>query len=228
MANQAMPWQLTAGELRAALKGVSDEAVVILQLPRGFRSHTELTTLYNLEVTHQQDPILKLGIKNKKPPLPEAVCCVIRNKENPAQILLVSRKDDPNVFGLPGGKVDERDASPLAATLREVREETGLDVVLDEYPIFAEVCPRHAPEGVDYFAYAFVALNYSGELRTQESGVLKWGTWKDQESGTFADYNKGVQKALASWPHPSLKNCRDYGGNCGGCDICCPDDELWK
>lgn len=167
------------------------------------------------------------NLRNKKPHLPEAVCCVIRNKENPEQILLVSRKDDPSIFGLPGGKVDEKDASPYEAIIREVKEETGLDVVLDEYPIFARVCRRHAPEGTDFFAYAYVALKYSGELRTQESGVLKWGTWEDQETGTFAEYNRGVREALANLP-PSLKACRNYGGNCGGCDICCPDDELWK
>jgi len=216
MVNEPAPHSLTVKQLREALRGVSDEAVVVLQLPEGFRSYKKFAALYNLEVTHQQDPIVKLKIKNRQPPLPEAVCCVISNKANPDQILLVSRKDDPNVLGLPGGKVDPEDASPYAAALREVKEETGLDVVLDPYPIFAEVCPRHAPEGTDFFAYAFVARSYSGELQTKESGIVKWGTWKDQESGTFAKYNQGVMKAWA-------KRCK-----CGACDICCPDDELWK
>lgn len=42
------------------------------------------------------------------------------------RVLAVSRKGDPNDLGLPGGGVDDTDATPLAAAQRELREETGI------------------------------------------------------------------------------------------------------
>ena len=46
---------------------------------------------------------------------------------NQGQILAVSRKDDPNDFGLPGGKLDPGETF-TAGAIREVREETGLHI----------------------------------------------------------------------------------------------------
>jgi len=124
--------------------------------------------------------------------LPQAVCCVIRNEQG--QLLFVSRKDDKTAFGLPGGKVDV-DETPRQAIIREVKEETGLDVIPGPV-IYETLCPKHAPDGVDYYAYCFLITSWSGNLATDETGVLMWGSWKDQEDGWFATYNKGVAQAL--------------------------------
>lgn len=143
---------------------------------------------------------MSLTIPDKWKHLPVAVCCVIRNDEG--QILLVSRKDDPTSFGLPGGKVDLGE-TPQEAIIREVKEETGLDIVLGP-AIFQQMCPKHAPEeegGQDFYAFAFVALSYSGDISSDEAGLVKWGSWKDQENGQFAEYNKGVRKQLATYDH---------------------------
>lgn len=42
-------------------------------------------------------------------------------------VLAVSRKNNPNDFGLPGGKIDPGE-TPEGALFREVSEETGLNV----------------------------------------------------------------------------------------------------
>ena len=63
-----------------------------------------------------------------------AVQVVLLNEDN--EVLAVSRKDDHNDFGLIGGKVDEEDYYPsdecdstnIRAAIREVKEETGLDI----------------------------------------------------------------------------------------------------
>ena len=56
----------------------------------------------------------------------EAVQIVILNEKN--EVLAVSRKDNHKDFGLPGGKVDPEDFSNVDAIIREVKEETGLDI----------------------------------------------------------------------------------------------------
>ena len=130
--------------------------------------------------------------------LAKAVCILITNPDT-GQILVVSRKDDPDSFGLPGGKVDTNE-TPEDAICRETREETGLAVKPEDLTlVFEEVCLRHAPEGTDYYAYGFVASCYDGEIFTQEKGVVRWGSWEDLAQGAFAVYNKGFHQAVLEW-----------------------------
>ena len=46
VANDPMPWQLTVGELRAALEDVPDQVVVGLSVPPGTLGHPELMTVH--------------------------------------------------------------------------------------------------------------------------------------------------------------------------------------
>jgi 8-oxo-dGTP pyrophosphatase MutT (NUDIX family) len=129
--------------------------------------------------------------------LPLAVCVVIPHPKEDGKLLLVSRKDDPNSFGLPGGKVDPGE-TPLQAAIREVSEETDIQVELHPVPIYETVCLGHAPPpgGQDYYAFAYLAKRFTGIPRSVEAGVVKWGTWEDQFGGNFERYNQGVRRAL--------------------------------
>ena len=62
-----------------------------------------------------------------KNPTPTVDILIERNGE----IVLVKRKNPPHGWALPGGYVDEGESIEHAA-MREAREETGLDVTLDE------------------------------------------------------------------------------------------------
>ena len=61
---------------------------------------------------------------------PAAVLCGLRQREETLHVVLTLRSAHLNMHAgqvaFPGGKVDESDATPLAAALREAEEEVGL------------------------------------------------------------------------------------------------------
>jgi 8-oxo-dGTP pyrophosphatase MutT (NUDIX family) len=71
-----------------------------------------------------------------------AVAAVVREREREVEILFIRRAEHPRDpwsgdMGWPGGRVDPDDASPLAAAVRETREELSLDLERDATPLGA-------------------------------------------------------------------------------------------
>jgi ADP-ribose pyrophosphatase YjhB (NUDIX family) len=108
------------------------------------------------------------------------------------EILMVSRKHDHNDFSLPGGKVEMSDASLIMAAVREVKEETGIDIYNLEL-IFA--MNQKGRMGYTYLA------DYSGEInydKEAEPHVVKWGNFQEVIDGCFGQYNELVYRSLIS------------------------------
>jgi len=119
-----------------------------------------------------------------------AVQAVIFNDKG--EVLAVSRKDNHNDFGLPGGKVDPEDPSPSFAILRETQEETGLMINRDTMiPIFQ----MHRG---GYMGITYLIKDWSGEIQTDEPHVVKWVEFDEVLRGSFGYWNNMVQESLVS------------------------------
>lgn len=110
------------------------------------------------------------------------------------KVLAVSRKNDPNAFGLPGGKVDPGEYLEQAAA-RELLEETGL-VATNLTPVFVH-------EEEEYSTTTFTC-DYSGDINTPETGVVKWVEPDVLFSGPFGKYNLELFTELKLVPQTSF------------------------
>lgn len=117
------------------------------------------------------------GPKDGKPT--KLAACVLIVSED-GMVLAVSRKDDPTQMGLPGGKVDPYE-SPIEAAGRELYEETGLQAtgLRQVFKHFDGDCT----------CYTFIG-KISGEINTEEAGVVRWVTPEELMRGPFGDYNR--------------------------------------
>jgi 8-oxo-dGTP diphosphatase len=115
---------------------------------------------------------------------------LIRGKE----ILAVSRKNDPNDFGLPGGKLDPGE-TPVQALIRELFEETGITVKSctvifedEDRILWGELRP----------AVTFLVSSWDGEPYSKEAGVVKWvePSVITDPSTSFHEYNSKLFGSL--------------------------------
>src|SRR5690554_1277172 len=91
-----------------------------------------------------------------KSPIPAVAAVVVKD----GKILLVKRRTEPSkgLWSVPGGKV-EQDETLTEAVVREVREETGLEIEVDgvagvfELKATVEGLPEFHYTIVDYFAH---------------------------------------------------------------------------
>ena len=106
------------------------------------------------------------------------------------KFLSVSRKDNPNLVGLPGGKLNDGE-SPQQAAVRETLEETGIEVEILEYEgAFATV------EG-DYVVYCYIAQRKEGvepkPIDPSETGRVRWVTIEELiTESAFNTFNKNA------------------------------------
>src|SRR5262245_37129490 len=116
----------------------------------------------------------------------DAVIVVIENQRG--QVLGVSRPGLPDDVGLPGGSIDGGE-TPEAAAIREVKEETSLDVAVRR--VFSE--PYHG-----HLVHVFVATSFSGEASSTPEGEVKWTTWDVVSRGRYGDFNACIPSKLTS------------------------------
>lgn len=114
--------------------------------------------------------------------------CVLVFSEDDTKILAVSRKDDPNAFGIPGGKVDP-DESFLDAAVRETLEETGYEVNINP---FSARNPFTVEDGHGYIVHTFIATiknKTRQEISEEETGRVAYVSREELFKGPFSTYN---------------------------------------
>lgn len=116
---------------------------------------------------------------------PTAVCVVVFNPQG--QILAVTRKDNTEALGLPGGKIEPGE-TPLWAAIRECEEETGITPV-----DLTEIMSRKSRTRI---CTAFLAKSYKGDLYSSEEGIPMWVPPMDILNGPFKEYNDFLLKRL--------------------------------
>lgn len=112
-----------------------------------------------------------------------AVAAILREGDGGVELLFIRRAEHPRdpwsgQMGLPGGRVDPGDASPLAAALRETREEIGLDLEVLGRPLgrLSEV-RTHLPLGSvphSVVPFAFAVDGDPGLSRNEEVQEALW------------------------------------------------------
>lgn len=112
----------------------------------------------------------------------KAVCAIILDLDG--KILTVSRKNDFDDIGLPGGKVDKKE-SPHDAIKREVLEETGFHIKV-MYPIYSN------DDEFGFYVTTYICCLDKSKPYTpsKESGIVSMRQPKELLNGTFKRYNR--------------------------------------
>ncbi len=120
----------------------------------------------------------------------ETVQVILINEDG--NILCVSRKHDHNDFGLPGGKLESFDKTPMMGAIRETKEETGIDIFNLRLVLSMHL---HGHQGYTYVADYKGEINYDFE---KEPHVVKWAPYNVLLEGTFHEWNEIALRSLLS------------------------------
>lgn len=107
------------------------------------------------------------------------------------RILGVSRKDDPNDWGLPGGKVEATDLNDRDAIVRETYEECGVKIHT-AIPVFTCLIGTAGKTNT-----TFTTTQFSGRIRNLEGeGRCGWIKPSLVLNGSFSYYNRRLFRSI--------------------------------
>jgi len=125
-----------------------------------------------------------------------AIALIYKDGLFTSPVLGVSRKDNPNDMGMPGGKIDQGETL-YNGMVREVYEETGL-IIKEGFPFFYK-------EDNEYFAMVYLITKWEGIISTNEKGVVKWTNFRELNKGTFGKYNRDLEEHIKWFLNFKLK-----------------------
>ena len=168
-------------------KGVNDMSQDKLEL---------LIKTFDLEVNDLFDKLAKdMGTKviseDKTERVELTVLCLV---EDGNKILLQNRiKKDWEGYTLPGGHV-EKDESFIDAVIREIKEETGLNI---KNPMLVGV-KQFPIKGGRYIVFLYKTNEFEGDLQSSDEGETKWVEYKDLPNIKTVDDFEELLKVINS------------------------------
>jgi len=110
-------------------------------------------------------------------PLTAAVAAVIT--DGAGRVLLCQQSQGHKLWSLPGGRVRQAE-SPMHATVRDIREETGIEThivdLIGIYQLTGDTCGEHLP---DVVIHVFRGTVEGGEASVNSPGRICRVSWHD-------------------------------------------------
>lgn len=115
------------------------------------------------------------------------IMCMVKNDKG--EILVENRikKDWPGLT-FPGGHVENKETC-LEACIREVKEETGLDI--SDIELKGHIDWNNPDEDVRHLCILYVANKYKGNIKSSKEGEVFFVGWEDLNKYPFSnDFDK--------------------------------------
>ncbi|GGT72140.1 NUDIX domain-containing protein [Streptomyces atratus] len=133
--------------------------------------------------------------RNARPPLAQAALGVgVIVLDTQGRVLL--GRHHSGTWELPGGKVDPTNESIAAAAVRELREETGLEVDVDSVTVFAML--HDVVAGINRVSMAAVVTLESGSPQVTEPHLISTWQWTGLDALPGPLFGPSAQ-VLAAW-----------------------------
>lgn len=120
----------------------------------------------------------------------EKAACVIIKDEKTGLFVGVSRKTNHNDIGLPGGGYESIDINPVFTAKRELMEEIGWNLRIDQLLLV------HKEVYDERDQYVYFGTNLEQEFSTKEPHVVRWVDKQELFDGSFGDFNEKVFNLL--------------------------------
>lgn len=125
--------------------------------------------------------------------------------DSDGEVLSITRRGAADDWGLIGGKVENADVDAEAAVIREVREETGVDIAREDLVHVYSRYDGRKPD--DKVCFCFFVKQFRNSPRAMENGFkVRWVPFEKllDETNTFHLYNRGLHEHLQANPLPGI------------------------